>query len=1322
MTLILIPALVGSSSTGGVAGVETFEGRQGAVTIQTGDATSSEITNVSSVPGATVTAALDKLSTDLAGLAAGISDWQASVKTVTNTPPGSPAAGDRYLIGSSPTGAWASNAKNIAQWNGSAWAYTAPAAGMATIADDTVHIWAYRASDTTWVDLGGFTAPVTTVFGRQGAVAATAGDYTATQVTNTPSGGISATTVQAALNELDTEKADKTTTMTAGAGLVGGGDLSGNRSFAVGAGNGITVNADDVAMSDMAQATLKGRASGAGTGAPQDLTPTQARTLLNVADGATAAGATGDAYATSHEADATAHAAANIVNTPAGGVAATTVQAAINELDAEKQPLDATLTALAGVTTAADKMIYATGADAFATTDLTAFARTVLDDADAATALATLGAATSTHNHDASYVPLTRTVTGANSLTGGGDGTANRTLSLVNDAASPGNNMLYGSDGAGNKGWFARSGSGGTVTNLDAGSLAYNNSTTSYTLIKSVPVDATKYEVVGTQIEHSHYGVFNNANTTSRTARFQLQINGTLVATAISTASTTATNKSVRLSWETWRIATGIAGRWTVLVAGLAVASGTCADYAVAMSGTITFVVNGSVSTTNGSLDVTYYSVDRVGTASGAGTSQRIVNTMTGLHAVDPATASLTANELCYVRGFASPGDGGEGYFLWDAASAAADDGGMVIRPDTAPANGRWLRQTSGDDINVKWFGAKGDGASNDAPAIQAAIGTGRAVFLPEGDYKINAALTYDWNKPLVMRGAYGRDYHATRILDGRANSDEPMVHHVEGWMRSDGTYDNGAGGNKTTEFTIGEAVHLEQINFLCGGTNPNGSCVEIDGVQNAYVANCKFTAAQRGLTFGSEVFGNVVHHCEFDGIFLKNGNHDPTFQDTTVRAKALRSWGLGAQDHTYAYGIDVAGWGTGVYLSGENCVLSGARIEECGYGLVAGLGTWEPAYVGLRPGLLSRASITGLSFEANVIGVYVSNIAATQISGVGVHGSVADIANGDRHYESEVGFEVVNAAQNCKISAITAQNHFIKAAVINASPCPIEGLIAADSAGFPAVGMQQQALVTQQGEAINPHRYSFPGVLMFPDATNVRHQTITAFHDLMVPGLTGINIRDRAASGNAQGGPIFAKNLGGVVTPANGATTAAVTFRAEIGAGVYGLYPGGSGPQTAAPSLTAGDYWYATTVVAPNGETGIDYLDDATSQNYRKYTVGAGQNVRINTYGDFAAAGTKRRIYRGRKKGWFEGYWEQSVADQFVDNGTVPFDGKGMPPFYGSIPPRTEDDANYQIIATPSWGTTVHVTSKTTGGFTLNFGTAAPDGSQTVAWMLFRP
>ena len=87
--------------------------------------------------------------------------------------------------------------------------------------------------------------------------------------------------------------------------------------------------------------------------------------------------------------------------------------------------------------------------------------------------------------------------------------------------------------------------------------------------------------------------------------------------------------------------------------------------------------------------------------------------------------------------------DGGDGFFAWDANSTEPDDGGIIIA--SIPSNlGRCKRCTRGEAINVKWFGATGDGMTDDTAAIQAALKLQDGpVFLPAGDYVVTQLELY---------------------------------------------------------------------------------------------------------------------------------------------------------------------------------------------------------------------------------------------------------------------------------------------------------------------------------------------------------------------------------------------------------------------------------------------------------------------------------------------------------------------------------------------------------------------------------------------------
>ncbi|MEU2032597.1 glycosyl hydrolase family 28-related protein [Nocardia amamiensis] len=94
------------------------------------------------------------------------------------------------------------------------------------------------------------------------------------------------------------------------------------------------------------------------------------------------------------------------------------------------------------------------------------------------------------------------------------------------------------------------------------------------------------------------------------------------------------------------------------------------------------------------------------------------------------------------------------GIFGWSTDRTSADDGGTVIVPTDMARTGCWKRVYSGA-LNVKWFGAMGDGLALDTTAVLAALRAtpdGGAIYFPAGVYKIDRAID-PGIKALALRG-----------------------------------------------------------------------------------------------------------------------------------------------------------------------------------------------------------------------------------------------------------------------------------------------------------------------------------------------------------------------------------------------------------------------------------------------------------------------------------------------------------------------------------------------------------------------------------------
>lgn len=204
-------------------------------------------------------------------------------------------------------------------------------------------------------------------------------------------------------------------------------------------------------------------------------------------------------------------------------------------------------------------------------------------------------------------------------------------------------------------------------------------------------------------------------------------------------------------------------------------------------------------------------------------------------------------NTSVNVTGYYAANDGGGGIFNWSSTTdKSTANSGTIIDPSvslenqgTGVGNGCWVRQYDGA-VNVKWFGAKGDGIADDTAAIQAAINMTNAAYVPSGTYVVSSTLTLQSNTVIKSESYINTIFD----FDGLFASSNFLVY-----------------GASTDNVTIeGITIDGGLTAFNNDGQDKYG--IYISNSSNCSIKKCKVTGTERGIIFGVGTTDSTISEC----------------------------------------------------------------------------------------------------------------------------------------------------------------------------------------------------------------------------------------------------------------------------------------------------------------------------------------------------------------------------------------------------------------------------------------------------------------------------
>lgn len=178
--------------------------------------------------------------------------------------------------------------------------------------------------------------------------------------------------------------------------------------------------------------------------------------------------------------------------------------------------------------------------------------------------------------------------------------------------------------------------------------------------------------------------------------------------------------------------------------------------------------------------------------------------------------------------------------------------------------------------VNVKWFGAKGDGVTDDTLSIQSAINTGLSVFLPPGKYNVKELKGFASGQ--IIQGiskveSWGeKNTQNITLLNGIGSSDNYVIKNN---VWGDGILPNAItvknlsieGSKKTNGILVGNSSTIEGVKIT--------NCINgLSNIKVSNVMNCQINGCTNGVmnATDSKITNNFFYYNEV-GINFDNSN-----------------------------------------------------------------------------------------------------------------------------------------------------------------------------------------------------------------------------------------------------------------------------------------------------------------------------------------------------------------------------------------------------------------------------------------------------------------